>query len=455
MTTPLHIVILAAGEGKRMQSCRPKVLHQVAGKPMLAHVLDTARALQPTRIHIIYGHGGDAVRAAFAAQNDLTWVEQAQQLGTGHALAQAMPGIPDDARVLVMYGDAPLLTAPTVQQMLAIPARVVLLAAKLAQPTGYGRVLCDGQGRVSAVIEEKDASAEQRRIGLVNTGIVLADAAPLRGWLARIGNHNAQGEYYLPDIFPLAAADGLPAVVVEAADPGEIEGANDPWQLARLERLWQARAAQDLCARGARLADPARVDVRGEVILGQDVEIDLDVILEGRVELGDGVRIGPFTRLCNVTLAAGSQVRSHCDLDGVRAHGAAIIGPFARLRPGTALAAGVHIGNFVETKNTTLGPGSKANHLSYLGDADVGAQVNIGAGTITCNYDGVNKHRTDIGDRVFVGSNTALVAPVRLQEGATIGAGSVITHDAPPEQLTIARNRQQTVPGWKRPSKKT
>jgi len=422
---------------------------------MLAHVLDTARTLQPARIHIIYGHGGDVVRAAFAAQDDLTWAEQTQQLGTGHALAQAMPGIPDDARVLVMYGDAPLLTAPTVQQMLAVPARVVLLAAELAQPAGYGRVLCDARGRVAAVIEEKDASDEQRRIRLVNTGIVLADAAPLRGWLARIDNHNAQGEYYLPDIFPQAAADGLPAMIVEAADPMEIEGANDPWQLARLERLWQARAAQDLCMRGARLADPARVDVRGEVVLGQDVEIDLDVILEGRVELGDGVRIGPFTRLCNVTLAAGTQVRSHCDLDGVHSHGAAIIGPFARLRPGTTLAAGVHIGNFVETKNTALGPGSKANHLSYLGDADVGAQVNIGAGTITCNYDGVNKHRTEIGDRVFVGSNTGLVAPVRLQEGSTIGAGSVITRDTPADQLTIARSRQQTVPGWKRPLKKT
>jgi len=454
MNTPLHIIILAAGEGKRMRSRLPKVLQRIADKPMLAHVIETARALSPAQIHVVYGHRGDQVRAAFAGQPDLIWAEQAEQLGTGHAVQQALPGIPEQARVLVMYGDTPLLTVPPLQQMLAADAPLVLLVAELAAPTGYGRVLRDTAGRVLAVIEEKDATDEQRQIRLVNTGIMLADAARLRCWLARVSNHNAQGEYYLPDILALAAADGTPAQTIEVADTDDIEGANDPWQLARLERLYQQRAARALCETGVRLADPARVEIRGEVLAGQDVEIDIDVIFEGRVELGDGVKIGPFTRLKDVTLAAGTIVRAHCDLEGVRAEGAVMIGPFARLRPGTVLADGVHIGNFVETKNTTLGTGSKANHLTYLGDSVIGSGVNIGAGTITCNYDGVNKFQTTIGDAAFIGSNSALVAPVQIGAGATIGAGSVITHNAPPEQLTVARGRQQSISGWKRPLKK-
>jgi len=436
-----------------MRSRLPKVLQCIAGKPMLAYVIETARTLAPAQIHVVCGHRGDQVRTAFADQPDLIWVEQAAQLGTGHAVRQALPQIPDQARVLVMYGDTPLLTAEPLQQMLAVDARVVVLTATLEAPAGYGRVLCDPAGRALAVIEEKDASDEQRQIKRINTGIVLADAAPLRYWLSRVSNHNAQGEYYLPDILALAAADGMPAHTVEVKDADGIEGANDPWQLARLERLYQRRAARVLCEEGVRLADPARVDIRGEVVAGQDVEIDIDVIFEGRVELGDGVTIGPFTRLKDVALAAGTQVHAHCDLNGVCTQGAAVIGPFARLRPGTVLADGVHIGNFVETKKTTLGAGSKANHLAYLGDSVIGSGVNIGAGTITCNYDGVSKSQTTIGDGAFVGSNTALVAPVQIGDGATIGAGSVITQDAPPGQLTIARSGQRTLPGWKRPLK--
>jgi len=451
---PLHVVILAAGEGKRMKSKLPKVLQKVAGRPMLAHVVATARALGPAGIHVVHGHGGDQVRAAFADQSDLLWAEQARQLGTGHAVQQAMPGVPDDARVLVMYGDAPLFTVATLRRLLATEGRLALLVAELDDPTGYGRILRDAEGHVAAVVEEKDADDEQRRVRLVNTGVIAADASALKGWLSRLSNDNAQGEYYLTDVAGMAAADFTAAEIVEVDDPLETEGANDPWQLARLERAFQLRAVRALCVQGARFADPARIDVRGEVVVGHDVEIDVDVVFEGRVELGDGVRIGPFTRLKDVVLAAGTEVRAHCDLEGARAEGAVVIGPFARLRPGTVLADGVHVGNFVEAKNATLGAGSKANHLTYLGDAVVGAKVNIGAGTITCNYDGVNKSTTTIGDGSFIGSNSALVAPVTVGAGATIGAGSVVTRDAPADKLTVARARQAVIDGWQRPVKK-
>ena len=454
MSKPLHVVILAAGEGKRMKSRLPKVLQKVAGRPMLAHVIATARALDPAGIHIVYGHGGDQVRAAFADQPDLAWAEQARQLGTGHAVQQAMPGVPDDARVLVMYGDAPLFTVDSLRRLLATDGRLALLVTELDDPTGYGRILRDAEGRVAAVVEEKDANREQRAIRMVNTGVIAADAVALKGWLSRLSNDNAQGEYYLTDVAGMAAGDFTAAEIVEVDDAQETEGANDPWQLARLERAYQARAVRALCVQGARFADPARIDVRGEVIVGQDVEIDVDVVFEGRVELGDGVRIGPFTRLKDVVLAAGTDVRAHCDLEGARAEGAVAIGPFARLRPGTVLADGVHVGNFVETKNAVLGVGSKANHLTYLGDAVVGAKVNIGAGTITCNYDGANKSTTTIGDGAFIGSNSALVAPVGIGRDATIGAGSVIGVDAPEGKLTVARARQVTIDGWKRPVKK-
>ncbi len=454
MSAPLHVVILAAGEGKRMKSALPKVLQAIAGRPMLGHVIDTARALQPEGIHIVHGHGGEQVHAAFAMQGDLHWAEQSAQLGTGHAVQQAMPGVPDDARVLVLYGDVPLITAASLQILLDAPGRLAVLAAELPDPTGYGRILRDPQGHVAAIVEHKDADAAQRRNHLVNTGVIVADATALRRWLANLSNQNTQGEYYLTDVFAAAADEYSAAEIVIVDDPMETEGANDPWQLAQLERAFQLRQVRALCAAGARVADPARLDIRGEMTIGRDVEIDVDVVFEGRVELGDGVRIGPFCRIKDAILCAGTEVRAHCDVDGVRCEGAVMVGPFTRLRPGTVLADGAHIGNFVEIKNTQLGVGSKANHLTYLGDAVIGAGVNIGAGTITCNYDGVNKATTTIDDGVFIGSNSSLVAPVTIGEGATIAAGSVITRPAPAGKLTVARSRQETLEGWHRPVKK-
>jgi bifunctional UDP-N-acetylglucosamine pyrophosphorylase/glucosamine-1-phosphate N-acetyltransferase len=454
MPAPLHVVILAAGEGKRMKSSLPKVLQRIAARPMLAHVVDAARALQPAGIHVVHGHGGEQVRAAFADHADLQWAQQARQLGTGHAVQQALPAVPDDAQVLVLYGDVPLITAATMRRLLAAPGALAVLAAEPADPTGYGRIVRDAEGHVAKIVEHKDADDEQRRIGLVNTGVIAAQAAALKRWLAALRNDNTQGEYYLTDVFAQAAAEFTPAEIVIVGEAMETEGANDPWQLAQLERAFQLRAVRALCAQGVRFADPARVDIRGTVVAGRDVEIDVDVVLEGEVQLGDDVHVGPFCRLRDVALAAGTQVRAHCDLEGVRSEGAALVGPFARLRPGTVLADGVHIGNFVEAKNAKLGPGSKANHLSYLGDAVIGSKVNVGAGTITCNYDGVNKSTTTIGDGAFIGSNSSLVAPVAIGKDATIGAGSVITKDAPAGKLTIARGRQETLSGWQRPKKK-
>ncbi len=454
MTPPLHVVILAAGEGKRMKSALPKVLQPVAGRPMLAHVVATARALSPAAIHVVHGHGGDQVRAAFAGDGDLSWVEQARQLGTGHAVQQALPAIPAGSRVLVLYGDVPLITADTLRRLLASPGALAVLGAELDDPTGYGRIVRDPQGNVERIVEQKDADDAERRIGLVNTGVIVADGNALGRWLSALRNDNAQGEYYLTDVFAQAAAEYCAAEIVVVGDPMETEGANDPWQLAQLERAFQRRAVRELCLQGARVADPARVDIRGRVSVGRDVSLDVDVVLEGEVELGDNVSIGPFCRLKDVRLAAGTVVAAHCDLEGARSEGAAAIGPYARLRPGTVLAEGVRVGNFVETKNTVMAEGSKANHLSYLGDASVGRKANIGAGTITCNYDGVNKSRTSIGDGAFIGSNSALVAPVEIGEDATIGAGSVVTHDAPAGKLTVARGRQSTIEGWQRPKKR-
>mgnify|MGYP002780406060 FL=1 len=455
MPAPLHVVILAAGEGKRMKSTLPKVLQPVAQKPMLGHVIDTARELGAARIHVVHGHGGEAVREAFKADDDLAWVEQAQRLGTGHAVQQAVPGLPDDARVLVLYGDVPLVRAESLRPLVAAEGALAVLVAELADPTGYGRVLVDAQGRVQAIVEQKDATPEQRAVRTINTGLVAANGAELKRWLSRLKNENAQAEYYLTDVFAMAAADGRAATAVRVADAGEVEGANDPWQLAQLERAFQRRCAKTLAEAGVQFADPSRFDQRGTVVVGQGVRIDVDVILEGRVELGDGVVIGPFCRLKDVTLGAGTVVAAHSDLEGAVTEANCTIGPFARLRPGTRLAEGVHIGNFVETKKTTLGAGSKANHLTYLGDAVIGATVNIGAGTITCNYDGVNKWTTTIGDGAFVGSNSSLVAPVTIGAMATIGAGSVVTKDAPAGQLTVARGKQVSLAGWQRPAKKS
>ena len=454
MPAPLHVIILAAGEGKRMKSSLPKVLQRIAGRPMLAHVIESARALAPAGIHVVYGHGGEAVRAAFNDQLDLVWAEQAQQRGTGHAVQQAMPNVPAEARVLVLYGDVPLITPETLQRLLAAPGRIAVLVADLDDPTGYGRVLRDPEGRVGRIVEHKDADEDQREIKTVNTGIIIADGEPLRRWLENLRNDNAQGEYYLTDVFASASTEFDAAEMVHVTDPIETEGANDPWQLAQLERAFQKRAARALCLRGARVADPARIDIRGEVTVGMDVEIDADVVFEGKVKLADGVRIGPFCRLKDVALGPGTEVRAHCDLDGVVVEGAALIGPYARLRPGTVLADGAHVGNFVETKNAKIGVASKANHLTYLGDTVIGSGVNVGAGTITCNYDGVNKFTTTIEDGAFIGSNSSLVAPITVGRDATIGAGSVVTRDAPAGKLTVARGRQATIEGWQRPVKK-
>ena len=452
--TPLHVIVLAAGEGKRMKSARPKVLMPLAGRPMLAHVLDTARALQPERIHVVYGHLGDQVRAALTDLGDLGWVHQAEQRGTGHAVKLAMPNVPDGARVLVLYGDVPLIRTATLRSLLELDAPLAALVTQLDNPYGYGRVVRDGIGRVRAIVEEKDCTPEQRAITWINSGILAADARRLRAWIGNLTDANAQREYYLTDVFAQANDEGQPAEASVCGNPQEVFGANDPWQLAALERLYQRMRATHLAAAGVRFADPVRFDVRGDVRVGRDVEIDIDVILEGLVELGDEVRIGPYCRIRNSTLAAGTVVHSHCNLDGVVTHGPCDIGPFARLRPGTELGAHARVGNFVEIKKARLGEHAKANHLSYLGDAEIGAGVNIGAGTITCNYDGVNKHVTTIEDDAFIGSNTALVAPVKVGKGATVGAGSVISREAPAGELTVARARQTTIPGWRRPAKK-
>ena len=436
-----------------MKSAKPKVLMPLAGRPMLSHVLDAARALQPARIHIVYGHLGEQVRAAPTDLGDLTWVHQPDQRGTGHAVKLAMPDIPEDARVLVLYGDVPLIRADTLHKLLALETPLAALVTQLDNPYGYGRVVRDGIGRVRAIVEEKDATPEQRAINWVNSGILTADARRLRVWINNLTDANAQREFYLTDVFAQANDEGEPAEASLCMNPQEVFGANDPWQLAGLERMYQRLRATHLAAAGVRFADPVRFDVRGEVSVGRDVEIDIDVILEGLVELGDEVRIGPYCRIRNSTLAAGTVVHSHCNLDGVVTHGPCDIGPFARLRAGTELDAGARIGNFVETKKARLGENSKANHLSYLGDAEIGANVNIGAGTITCNYDGVSKHATTIEDGVFVGSNTALVAPLHIGKDATIGAGSVITRAAPDGKLTLARGRQTTISGWQRPRK--
>ena len=453
MTDPLHVVVLAAGEGKRMKSATAKVLLPLAGRPMLAHVIDAARALEPAAIHVVYGHRGDAVRAAFADQA-LTWVEQAEQHGTGHAVRLAMPGIPDRARVLVLYGDVPLVRSTTLEALVRAEGALAVLAAELEDPTGYGRVELDADDRVQGIVEERDADARQRAIRLTNTGMIAADAARLRGWVDALDNDNAQGEYYLTDVFAQAAAAGTPAACVRLDDPAEASGANNPWQLAALEATWRERCAWELAMAGVRLADPRRFDQRGVVEAGRDVEIDVDVILEGHVRLADGVRIGPFCRLRDVDLGPGTVVQAHCDIEGARVGADCRIGPYARLRVGTELADAVHVGNFVETKKTRIAHGSKANHLTYLGDTEIGSGVNVGAGTITCNYDGANKFRTVIGDGAFIGSNASLVAPLTIGAGATIGAGSVITRAAPGGELTVARVRQKTIPGWERPARR-
>ena len=452
-TAPLHVVILAAGQGTRMKSALPKVLHPVGGKPMLGHVLATARALGAAGCHVVHGHGAEQVRAAFT-DKDITWSLQAQQRGTAHAVQQALPAVPDEAQVLVLYGDTPLLPVAALQDLLAAAGKSLgVLTVALSNPKGYGRILRT-RGKVTGIVEENDASAKQKLITEVNTGVIAAPAKRLKAWLKKVRNDNQKGEFYLTDVVGLAVKDKLSVQTVSAPDAEEVEGVNDRVQLARMERVFQRREAQRLMRDGLYLADPARFDLRGSLKHGRDVKIDVGVVIEGDCELADGVHIGAYTMLKNVKLGAGTDVEAHCVLEGVVAGAQAHIGPFARLRPGTELADAAKVGNFVETKKAKVGRGSKINHLSYVGDAVLGADVNVGAGTITCNYDGVNKHQTVMGDGAFIGSNSSLVAPVSIGAGATIGAGSVISKDAPAEQLTVARGKQVSLPGWQRPQKK-
>ncbi len=450
----LDIVILAAGQGTRMRSALPKVLHPVAGQSMLGHVINTARQLKPQGIHVVIGHGADRVRERLAA-DDLNFVLQSEQLGTGHAVAQALPALSAE-RVLILYGDVPLIETATLERLLQQVGdeQLALLTVDLNDPTGYGRIVRDADGLVKAIIEHKDASPEQRQICEGNTGILAVPGKHLGDWLGRLSNSNAQGEYYLTDVIAMAVADGLIVATEQPLDAMEVQGANDRIQLAELERHYQQRAARRLMAQGVTLRDPARFDLRGEVTVGRDVLIDINVILEGRVLIEDGVQIGPNCVIKDSTLRKGAVVKANSHLEGAELGEGADCGPFARLRPGAVLGARAHVGNFVELKNAVLGEGAKAGHLSYLGDAEVGARTNIGAGTITCNYDGANKHKTVLGKDVFIGSNSALVAPVTLGDGATTGAGSVITADVPANSLAVGRAKQRNIDGWKRPSKK-
>lgn len=450
----LHVVILAAGQGTRMRSKLPKVLHPVAGKPMLGHVIDCARSLSPTRIHVVIGHGAELVRERLAAE-DIHWVLQTEQLGTGHAVAQALPGTEGADQVLVLYGDVPLLRVDTLQQLSSQAGAQALgmLTVTMADPTGYGRIVRDAAGQVQAIVEQKDASAEQLRIREGNTGIMALPGKHAARWLGSLSNQNAQGEYYLTDVVAMAVAEQIPVEVAHAVDEYEVLGANNRVQLAVLEAEYRRRQAERLMTEGVSLADPARIDVRGDVRVGRDISIDINVVLEGRVVIEDDVIIEPNCVLRDCHIGAGSHIKAFSHIDGAELASGCDVGPYARLRPGTRLQAGAKIGNFVETKKADIGAGAKVNHLSYIGDAVVGPDVNIGAGTITCNYDGVNKHLTTIEEGAFIGTNTALVAPVTIGARATTAAGSTITTNVPADTLAVSRARQRNIDGWKRPTR--
>ncbi|MGA0936516.1 MAG: bifunctional UDP-N-acetylglucosamine diphosphorylase/glucosamine-1-phosphate N-acetyltransferase GlmU [Sedimenticolaceae bacterium] len=449
----LAVVILAAGKGTRMKSSMPKVLHPLAHKPLVQHVIDTARSLDPSQIVVVYGHGGDQVREV-VIDADLSWAEQAEQLGTGHAVQQAMPHIKEADRVLVLYGDVPLTSAETLRELLDQAGKGMgLLTINLDDPSGYGRIVRDDKGDVERIVEQKDANADELAIQEVNTGIMVFPGEKLSGWLNGLSNNNAQGEYYLTDLLAMAVSDGVSIAVTQPEHQFEADGVNNKLQLAELERAYQRLQADRLMTDGVLLRDPNRFDLRGSLTHGTDCEIDINVIIEGNVTLGNNVKIGANVVLRNVSIGDNTVVVENCIFDNATVGADCTIGPFSRLRPGADLIGGAHIGNFVEIKKSVVGLGSKVNHLTYIGDSQIGAGVNIGAGTITCNYDGANKHTTVIGDNAFIGSNSALVAPVTIGKGATIGAGSVIRKDTPDDKLTLSGGKQVTIENWKRPKK--
>ena len=449
----MNIVILAAGQGKRMHSNLPKVLHPLAGKALAQHVIDTARSLQPEKLVVVFGHGGEVVRSTLAAA-DISWALQEPQLGTGHAVAQALPLLAGEGQTLVLYGDVPLTRASSLRRLLQAGKKgLSILTVDLANPTGYGRIVRDAAGKVQRIVEEKDATPEEKAIREVNSGIMAIPSARLADWLGRLSNDNAQGEYYLTDIVGLAVAEGLPIHTAQPDGDWEVLGVNSKVQLARLERVHQRNIADAMLVGGVRLADPARIDVRGELRYGRDVFIDVGCVFEGKVELEDAVEVGPYCVLKNVKVGAGTRIAAFCHFEDSLIGPDGVLGPFARLRPGAELGPEVHIGNFVEVKKSTIAARSKANHLAYIGDAEVGERVNIGAGTIVCNYDGANKFKTIIEDDVFIGSDSQLVAPVTVGRGATLGAGTTLTKDAPPDALTVSRAKQVTLTGWVRPQK--
>ena len=450
----MNIVILAAGQGKRMHSNLPKVLHPLAGKPLVRHVIDTVRTLSPSRLCIVYGHGGDAVRSALDAP-DLSWALQEPQLGTGHAVLQALPFLDGQGTTVVLYGDVPLIRAETLRRLIHAAADgLAVLTVDVEDPQGYGRMVRDTSGQVVRIVEQKDATPEERAIREINTGIMAMPTARLGNWLSRLSRDNAQGEYYLTDVVGLATEDGVPVRTASPDHAWEVLGVNSKVQLAELERVAQRSRAEQLMEQGVRLADPARIDVRGELRCGRDVFIDVNCVFEGLVVLDEAVEIGPNCVLKDARIGPGARLEAFTHVEDAVVGADGRIGPFARLRPGAELAEDVHVGNFVEIKKSTIAAHSKANHLAYIGDATIGSRVNVGAGTITCNYDGVNKHRTVIEDDAFIGSDTQLVAPVTVGRGATLGAGTTLTKDAPPDSLTLSRARQVSIPGWKRPVKK-
>jgi len=449
----LEVIILAAGQGSRMQSSLPKVLHTLAGQPLVVHVLQAARALNAERIHVVVGQGAEAVEATVRAP-DVQCHLQAEQLGTGHAVQQAMGACDPTSTVLVLFGDVPLITKKALQSVIAaVDQGIAMLSATLDNPSGYGRVVRDEKGAFVAVVEEKDATSEQRSLQEINTGVLAASAERLRAWLNRVDNRNAQSEYYLPDVLGLAREDGMPVTVVCSDNDFDTQGVNTPQQLEQLERQHQRALADQLMMGGVLVSDGSRLDIRGRLECGRDVRIDVNVVIEGDVSLGDGVSIGANCIVRDAQLGAGVRVLPFTHIDGAEVLSDAVVGPYARLRPGTVIGEQAKVGNFVEVKNTRIGKAAKANHLAYLGDADIGSQSNLGAGTITCNYDGANKHRTILGEGVFVGSNSTLVAPLVIESGGFVAAGSTVTDDVKADQLAVARGRQRNVDGWQRPDK--